>query len=190
MGADTSISDKLAERLRDLRTRVGMSQADLAAAAREHGAGGSFTEDVVSDIESGRRRGGRRVRLFTLDELLPIAAALEVSVLELLGEDSARLFVGERDAVRFECAKCEAGVGEMERVTREDLARLGELDKLETTLVETAFRLAKAIDDTADGRALPALTRELRATVQELAAGRRRTEKPPEDDFDDLDDPE
>jgi hypothetical protein len=56
--------------------------------------------------------------------------------------------------------------------------RLGELSPLETTLVETAYRLAEAIDDGEDPRALPALTKELRATVQELGAGRRRAEKP------------
>jgi hypothetical protein len=79
----------------------------------------------------------------------------------------------------------------MERITREDLARLGELLPLETTLVEAALTLAKAIDETSDVRALPNLTKELRATVQELAAGRRRAEKPAEDDpFGNLDEPD
>lgn len=188
---DTTLSDRLADRIRDLRTRVGMSQEDLADAARLAGAGESFTATVVGAMESGRRRGGRRTRLFTLDELLPLAAALEVSPLELLGGDSVGLFVGESAAVRVECPKCAAGMGGMERVTRDDLARLGELSPLETTLVETAYRLASAIDDGEDPRALPALTKELRATVQELGAGRRRTEKPPEEDpFGDLDEPD
>lgn len=191
MGPDTSISDRLAERIRDLRTRVGWSQEELAAAAREVGAGDSMTGTVVGFMESGRRREGRRTRLFTLDELLPLAAALEVSPLELLGADSAELFVGESSAVRFECPKCEAAAGGMERATREDLARLGTLSTLETTLVEAAYRLAEAIDTADDPRALPALTKELRATVQELGAGRRRAEKPSdEDDFGDLDDPD
>lgn len=191
MGPDTSISDRLAERIRDLRTRAGWSQEELAAAAREVGAGESMTGTVVGFMESGRRREGRRTRLFTLDELLPLAAALEVSPLELLGADSAELFIGERSAVRVECPKCEAGAGGMERATREDIARLGDLSPLETTLVEAAYRLAAAIDEGGDPRALPALTKELRATVQELSAGRRRAEKPSdEDDFGDLDDPD
>lgn len=190
MDSDSSISDRLGERIRDLRTRAGMSQDDLAAAAREAGAGDSFSGPVVGFLETGRRQKGRRTRLCALDELLPLAAALEVSPLELLGADSAQLFIGESAAVRVECPKCAAGMGGMERVTREDLARLGELSPLETTLVETAYRLAAAIDGE-DARTLPALTKELRATVQELGASRRRTEKPPEDDpFGDLDEPD
>jgi hypothetical protein len=101
------------------------------------------------------------------------------------------LFVGESGTVSVECPKCAAGMGGMERATRDDLARLGELSPLETTLVETAYRLAEAIDAGEDARALPGLTKELRATVQELGAGRRRTEKPSDDDdFGDLDEPE
>lgn len=191
MAADTAISDRLGEQIRDLRTQAGMSQGDLAAAARDAGAGDSFTADVVSWMESGRRKEGRRTRLFTLDELLPLAAALEVSPLELLGDDSAQLFVGDSGLAQFTCPECRAGVGGMERVTRDDLERLGGLSPLETTLVETAYRLAKAIDDTQDARALPALTKELRATVESIAAGRRRAEKPSDDDdFGDLDDPD
>jgi transcriptional regulator with XRE-family HTH domain len=188
--ADGSISDRLGERIRDLRTRLGMSQTDLADSAREHGAGGSFSTGVVGFLETGRRREGRRTRMFTLDELLPLAAALEVSPLELLGVEAAQLFAGEQ-ALRVECPTCVATAGGMEKVTRKDLARLGELSPLETTLVETAFRLAKAIDEADDARVLPALTKELRATVQELGAGRRRAEKPSDDDdFGDLDDPD
>lgn len=183
-----SVSDRLGERVRDLRTSCGMSQAELAAAAREYGAGDSLSEDVVGFLESGRRRQGRRTRLFALDELLPLAAALGVTPLELLGEDAARAFVGDSGAVRFECPKCAASKAVMEQATREDLARLEPFSPLEVTLVETAYRLASAIDSTADARALPALTKELRATVQELGLGRRRAEKPSDDDdFDDLD---
>jgi transcriptional regulator with XRE-family HTH domain len=188
---DTSLSERLAARVRDLRVRAGMTQPQLAAAAREHGAGESFSEVVVGHLESGRRREGRRTRLFTLDELLPLASALEVSPLELLGEDSAQLFVGESGAARFVCPDCSAEPGPLERAVREDLAGLDDLATLEPTLVETAFRLAKAIDAGEDARALPALTKELRATVESLAASRRRGEKPPDDeDFGDLDDPD
>lgn len=187
MDADSSISDRLGTRIRDLRTRVGMSQGDLAAAAREHGAGDSFSDDVVSFLEGGRRRDGRRTRLFMLDELLPLAAALEVSPLELLG-DTASLFIGDKAQIEVVCPRCADGAGGMEKATRADLARLGELSTLETTLVEAAYRLAAAIDAGEDARALPSLTKELRATVQELGAGRRRAEKPSDDDdFGDLD---
>jgi hypothetical protein len=169
-----------------------MSQEELAAAAREAGAGDSMTGTVVGFMESGRRREGRRTRLFTLDELLPLAAALEVSPLELLGSDSAELFVGESSSVRVECPSCLASPGPVETVTRADLGQLGELSTLEPTLVETAYRLAAAIDEASGeaAKALPALTRELRATVQELSAGRRRKAEPDDDDFGDLDEPE
>jgi transcriptional regulator with XRE-family HTH domain len=190
VGDNESFSDRLGQRIHDLRTRVGLSQEDLAAAARGHGADDTFSGKVVGFLENGRRQAGRRTRLFSLDEILPLAAALEVTPLELLG-DIGQLFVGDSGSVRIECPKCAAGMGGMERVTREDLARLGELTPLETTLVETAYRLAEAIDAGEDVRTLPALTKELRATVQELGAGRRRAEKPSEvDDFGDLDDPD
>jgi hypothetical protein len=75
-------------------------------------------------------------------------------------------------------------------VTSDDLAELGELSTLEPTLVAGALRLAAAIDETGDAKALPALVRELRATLEQIAAGRRRTETPEGDPFGDLDDPE
>lgn len=75
-------------------------------------------------------------------------------------------------------------------VTSDDLAELGELSTLEPTLVAGALRLAVAIDETEDVKALPALVRELRATLEQIATGRRRAETPEGDPFGDLDDPE
>jgi hypothetical protein len=75
-------------------------------------------------------------------------------------------------------------------VTRDDLAELGDLSMLEPTLVAGALRLAAAIDETSDAKTLPALVRELRATLEQIAAGRRRIEPPGDDEFGDLDDPE
>ena len=192
MNPDTQVSDRLGERVRDLRERVGMSRDELASAARDAGAGEQFSAAVVGFIETGRRQDGRRTRLAALDELLPLAVALEVSPLELLGSDSAQLFIGESGAARVECPSCLASPGPVESVTRSDLAQLGELSTLEPTLVETAYRLAAAIDEARGeaARALPALTKELRSCVEQLAAGRRRTQEPDEDDFGDLDDPE
>lgn len=185
-----SLSELVAERVRDLRNRAGMSRDQLAAAAREHGAAPEFTHQSVTFLENGRPKDGVRTRLFALDELWALAEALEVSPLELLGP-TAELFVGDTASVEVTCPRCAAGAGGMERVTREDLGRLGNLSPLETTLVETAYRLAEAIDQADDARALPALTKELRATVQELGAGRRRTEQPPADDgLDGLDEPD
>jgi hypothetical protein len=84
----------------------------------------------------------------------------------------------------------EPAAGSLEAATRADLARLGELSPLESTLVQTAYLLAKAIDEAANPRALPGLTKELRATVQQLSAGRRRPDKAADDEFGDLDEPE
>lgn len=192
MGPDSSLSDRLGDRIRDLRTRAGWSQEDLATEARAKGAGDTFSGAVVGFLETGRRQDGRRTRFCALDELIPLAAALEVSPLELLGTDSAQLFVGDSGAARIECPSCLASPGPVETVVRADLAELGDLTTLEPTLVETAYRLAAAIDEARGeaAKALPALTRELRATVEQLAAGRRRQAEPDDDDFGDLDEPE
>ena len=186
-----TVSDQIADRVRDLRNRAGMSRDDLAEAARAAGAAADFTEVVVGHLENGRPKGGVRTRLFGLDEVFALAAALEVSPLELLG-DTAQLFVGESPdvSVSVKCPTCASRAGGLELVTRADLAQLGELSPLESTLVETAYRLAAAIDLGEEPRALPSLTKELRATVQELSAGRRREPAAPEDDFGDLDDPD
>ena len=185
-----ALSDHIADRVRDLRERSGLSREELAEAARVHGASDDFSHQALAFLENGRRKDGIRQRLFTLDELWALADALEVTPLELLGGE-AQLFVGDLREISVQCPRCRDGAGGMERTTRADLSRLGELSPLETTLVETAYRLAQAIDEAEDARALPALTKELRATVQELGAGRRRVEKPSEvDDFGDLNEPD
>lgn len=144
-------------------------------------------------LETGRRdSAGVRTRLFALDEVWALALALEVSPLELLG-DTAGMFVGDRTdvTVAVKCPTCVSRTGGLEDVTRADLRLLGDLSPLEATLVETAYRLAAAIDAGEEPRALPALTKELRAAVEQLSAGRRRVPPPPpEDDFGDLDDPD
>jgi transcriptional regulator with XRE-family HTH domain len=189
-----TVSDQIAQRVRDLRERTGLSREQLADAAREAGAAPDFTAAVLRFLETGRPdSAGVRTRLFALDELWALALALEVTPLELLG-DTAGLFVGDSADVRVsvKCPTCvrKAESGGLEEVARTDLAGLGDLSTLETTLVETAYRLAAAIDAGEDARALPGLTKELRATVQELSAGRRRVPPPPEDDFGDLDEPD
>lgn len=183
-----TLSDQIADRVRDLRERAGLSRDELAEAARIQGASDDFTSQALAFLENGRRKDGVRTRLFGLDEVFALAAGLEVSPIELLGE-TAQLFVGDTTSITLECPRCIAGAGGMEKVTRADLNRLGDLSPLESTLVETAYRLARAIDEGEDTRALPALTKELRATVQELGAGRRRREKPEDEDedFGDLD---
>ncbi|MFG2054779.1 helix-turn-helix domain-containing protein [Micromonospora sp. NPDC048930] len=190
-GITPLISDVIGARIRDLRERAGMSREDLAAAAAEAGAPAGLTGTVIRFLETGRPgRDGVRTRYFTLDELAALAAGLEVTPMELLG-DQAVLFVGDA-AKPAPCPTCAAGEGEMTRVVRADVGKLGELGDLEPTLVATALRLAGAIDGaTGDAAArLHLLTRELRATVEQLLAARRSDDPDDEDDFDDLDAPD
>jgi transcriptional regulator with XRE-family HTH domain len=181
-----AIGPVIRDQIGDLRKRAGMSRDELADRAREYGAAEDFTANVVGFLERGRRGP-------TVVELLALAQALEVSPLELLG-DQAHAFVGATP-VQTQCPTCAGEAGRLEQVTRDDLKSLGELHALEPTLVETAFRLAAEIDR-AQGEAareLPKLTKELRATLDQIAAGRRAKELPADDeddDLDDLDDPE
>ena len=71
----------------------------------------------------------------------------------------------------------------MEETVREDIEALGGLVGVEPTLAEMAYRLARDIDAGGgeDGRLLPQLNKELRATLKQLVDGR-----PADDDDDDL----
>lgn len=189
-----SISDAIGDRITDLRKRAGMSRAELAEAAQAAGAPASLTAVSLGFLENGRRdKDGRRQRHFALDELFALAAALELSPVELLG-DQAGLFVGEASPVS--CPTCEGAPrepGQLQRRVRADVADLADLHDLEPSLAQTAYVLAAAIDAGGgeDGRQLPALTKEFRATLEQIAAGRRGREDPDEgDEFDDLDSPE
>lgn len=73
--------------------------------------------------------------------------------------------------------------GPVERTVREDIEALGGLVGVEPTLAEMAYRLARDIDAGGgdDGRLLPQLNKELRATLKQLVDGR-----PADDDDDDL----
>ncbi|BCJ45328.1 hypothetical protein GCM10010168_85970 [Actinoplanes ianthinogenes] len=179
------ISDRLGERLRQLRTDAGLSRDELAELAGE-----GISATVLGFMETGRpNKDGQRTRIFSVDEIPALAAALKVTPLELLGDD-AHLFAGD-GVLRVECPTCTAPVGRLEQVVRKDLDGLGDLSVMEETLVETAFRLAGAIDQARgeDARALPALTKELRATLEQIAAARRDVGDD-DDEFGDLDEPE
>lgn len=181
----TSIGPVIRDQIRDLRARAGMSRDELAVAARDYGAPDDFTANVVGFLERGRRGP-------TVVELLAIAQALEVSPLELLG-DQANAFVGDGPAAA-ECPSCGGQPGRLEQTTRDDLKALGDLMPIEPTLVETAYRLAAAVD-AATGEAaaaLPRLTKELRATLEQIRAGRRAADPADDEDDDlgDLDEPE
>jgi transcriptional regulator with XRE-family HTH domain len=184
------ISDVIGDRIRDLRTRAGMSRAELAEAAQAAGAPGTFTAAVVGFLESGRRSSnGARTRHFLVDELLALAAALEVSPSELLG-GAAVLFAADDTAQA--CPNCGGTPGPLETTARADIKALAALTGIEASLAATAYVLARAVDAGGgeDGRQLPALTKEFRACLEQIAAGRRGVEEPDEDDeFGDLDSP-
>lgn len=94
-------------------------------------------------------------------------------------------------------------MGPVEKTVRDDVEQLGDLVGVEPSLSEVAYRLAREIDN-ANGRAcmscgelipsqeeartLPALAKELRATLAQLLAARAPGED--DDDLDDLDTPE
>lgn len=183
---DAAISDVIGGRILDLRKRAGMSRDDLADAAREAGAPATLTGTVIRFLETGRPgKDGRRTRYFSFDELLGVAAGLEVSPLELLGDQAAHFGAAPAD-----CGRCGAQPGDVERTVRADLAALDDLQELETSLAQTAYVLARAVDAAAaeDAKALPALTRELRACIEQITAARRGRAEPDPDDGDDEDD--
>jgi transcriptional regulator with XRE-family HTH domain len=80
----TAISDAVAERIREIRRRRGLSVAELAQAAADAGHR-ELTRDAIYAIESGRRVQGRRRRTVSVDELDAFARVLGVPPTELLG---------------------------------------------------------------------------------------------------------
>ena len=75
-------------------------------------------------------------------------------------------------------------MGPVEKAVRDDIEQLGDLVGVEPSLSEMAYRLSKEIDDGGDdGKLLPQLNRELRATLAQLMDARA-----PEGDDDDLGD--
>jgi transcriptional regulator with XRE-family HTH domain len=67
-----------------VRKRRGWSLADLAVGCAEIDPDRKWTENTIENIEGGRRRGGGHRRAVTVDELLTLAAALNVAPLHLL----------------------------------------------------------------------------------------------------------
>lgn len=65
-------------------------------------------------------------------------------------------------------------MGPVEAAVQNDVEALGDLVGVEQSLVEMAYAMARGIDEGGgeDGRLLPSLNRELRATLAALVAGR------------------
>ena len=172
-----TISTTVASRAMTVREDRKLTRAAVAEAARVAGAPGSFTAAALRNIETGRRGE------VSVDELVWLAAALEVSPAELIDDEFAALFGAERPAAperaepiaTLTCARCTARAGGIQAAVRDDVEAMGDLEGVEPSLAATAYRLAQAIDDGGgeDGRLMPALAKELRSTLKELADGRR-----------------
>src|SRR5258708_18639732 len=79
-----AVSDVTAAQVRHWRKQRGWQPGDLATRCKELGAG-QLTENVIENIESGRRgKDGSRRRDVTVDELLVLAIALNVAPVHLL----------------------------------------------------------------------------------------------------------
>jgi transcriptional regulator with XRE-family HTH domain len=84
-------SDTVAVKIRQARQRRNWSQAELGSRC-------GLSGDVIQHIESGRRGAdGRRRRDITVDELLAIGGALEMSVSDLLPPAALRPHRSERE---------------------------------------------------------------------------------------------
>lgn len=184
-----SVSDVVAEQIIAARKRQTLTREELAAAAQAAGAPATFTGASVRNLETGRRGpDGARRRDVSIDELVFLSAALGVPPVELMGPH-AELFGAEL----VTCRRCDAEAGPVELAVRSDIKELAELTGVERSHTEAALRLARAVDKgDSGGSKLPALTKELRQTLEVIMAGRRGAELPEEedDDLDDLDAPE
>ena len=181
----TRLSDVIGEAIRAGRKREGLTREEFATAAWEAGAPTGFTAAVVGYIESGRRdKDGRRRREVTVDEVVFIAAALRMTVLELLREHAAAF--GTEAKPR--CSTCESRTGAVLAQARQDIEELGALADVEPTLAQLVYALASAVDAGTDK--LPALAKELRETLKVLIGARAVEPPDEEDDLDDAGDPD
>jgi transcriptional regulator with XRE-family HTH domain len=88
-GPLSDLSDSIAERIKELRHRGGWPTAKAFAERCAEVGAPHLTAPVLMNIESGRRKDGRRTRLITADELVALAVALRVTVVDLLVPDAA-----------------------------------------------------------------------------------------------------
>ncbi|MEU3566258.1 helix-turn-helix domain-containing protein [Kitasatospora sp. NPDC058243] len=80
-----SVSDAVALRVKEARNRRGWTVKQLAAACHDAGAT-KLTAPVLANIETGRRdTNGVRRRELSIDEVVALAVALDISPIHLLG---------------------------------------------------------------------------------------------------------
>ncbi|WP_320069868.1 helix-turn-helix transcriptional regulator [Micromonospora sp. RTGN7] len=140
------------------RRRQSLTRDELAAAVQAAGGPGTFTSSALRNIEIGRRG-------VTVDELVQLAGALDVSPRDLLGEYVARFGPDAPAASAVPIG------GEVEAATFKAIEALGDLDGIEAPLAAIALADARALDDGA-GMATAAVSKELRAALTQLWEGR------------------
>lgn len=112
-GLQWTISDLVAERIKEERGRLGLTTKTLADRCAALGAP-HLTASVLMNIESGRKDStGRRRRAITVDELLVIAYALEVSPLPMLLPELNVLYPVAGETVSSARAVYEWFIGEL-----------------------------------------------------------------------------
>jgi transcriptional regulator with XRE-family HTH domain len=147
------VTAAISAELRAARTAAGATREDVVAAARAAGAPATLTTPTLRNIESGRRSA-------SVDEVVWLAAALEVSPRRLLGEHADLFGQAPKAAAR----------GPVEESTRAAVDELDELAGPAVALAESAFALARSLDR--GGSSSPAaVARELRATLGEIWTG-------------------
>ncbi|MGW3374055.1 helix-turn-helix transcriptional regulator [Streptomyces hydrogenans] len=72
-------SDSVAERVKELRKRRGLTAQRLAELCAEAGAP-ELTAASLANIETGRKKDGRRTRMITVDEALALAYVLDAPI--------------------------------------------------------------------------------------------------------------
>jgi len=173
IGPQTPVSDRIAARALDLRERLKLTRANVVDAMHRAG----FDRATVASL---RNLEDRRRREVGVDELVALAAALDVTPAELL-DDSLDLAPG----IAAPAPATRSGVS---AAVVDDIAALGDLVGVEPSLAAAAVVLAAAIDAGPEPKTLPALVKELRAVLDDLRDGRVDTSG--DDDLDGLDTPE
>ncbi|WP_234042549.1 helix-turn-helix domain-containing protein [Streptomyces marianii] len=148
---------RVASQVTALRQRRGWDQRALAQRVTD--AGRPMSPSVLGKVETAARR-------VDVDDLVALAAALEVSPAVLLDEDERDPFADAHEASRRGSVRA--------RVT-EDIEALGDLEALDgmaPTLAAVAVRLATEIDAPValPGTSLHSLAKELREVLKELRA--------------------
>lgn len=146
-----SITAAISAQITAVRQAHGSTRDDVAAAAQAAGAPGTFTAAALRNLETGRRAA-------SVDELLWLAAALEVPVRQLLGEHAC-LFGQDPRAAAY---------GPVEQATRQGVEELGELSGRQDALAELAYALAGELDGQGERRQPAQLAKALTDAMDRL----------------------